>query len=191
MNADVLEILAVAGNLIYLAGAAFQKRWCWVGGGAGSIFYIAVFYFAGLYLESALNGLYALMAVWGWQQWRRDSFADNTGVQAQRLQDFLLHLPFLLFTVFVFGWIFHRYTAAVMPYADAFISVLSVYATWLSIKKYLQHWLWWVFIDAASIVLFLNRKLHLTAGLFFIYTLMAVWGYYSWRKSLENPSSHD
>jgi nicotinamide mononucleotide transporter len=47
-------------------------------------------------------------------------------------------------------------------------------------RKILENWLYWVVIDSASIYLYLDRELYLTALLFLAYIVIAVFGYRQW-----------
>jgi nicotinamide mononucleotide transporter len=80
------------------------------------------------------------------------------------------------------AYYFDRYTTAALPWLDAPITVFSIWATWLVIKKKLENWLFWVLIDALAIYLYYKRNLHLTALLYAMYTILAVVGYYKWRS---------
>jgi len=55
-------------------------------------------------------------------------------------------------------------------------------------RKYLEHWLIWVFVDFFSAVLYALKGLWPTVILFVVYTVMAVLGYVSWKKSLAAES---
>ena len=56
------------------------------------------------------------------------------------------------------------------------------------IKKVLENWLYWIVVDLAAVYLYFSRDLHLTALLFIVYTVIAIFGYISWSKSIKNAS---
>lgn len=68
------------------------------------------------------------------------------------------------------------------PAADAFATALSFLAMWLLSKKYLEQWLIWVVVNSAFVYMQLVAGLYLWAGLFFLYLVVAVMGYFNWRK---------
>ena len=51
-------------------------------------------------------------------------------------------------------------------------------------RKVLENWIYWIVIDATSIFLYLDRGLYLYAGLFVAYLVIAVFGYFGWRRSM-------
>jgi nicotinamide mononucleotide transporter len=53
-------------------------------------------------------------------------------------------------------------------------------------QKKIEHWLIWIAVDALSIGLFIVKGLYPTTLLFFVYTVLAVYGYMEWRKEI-NP----
>jgi nicotinamide mononucleotide transporter len=80
------------------------------------------------------------------------------------------------------GYFFTIYTSSKMPIIDSFTTVFSVIATYMLTKKIIENWLYWVVIDILSIYLYFNRELHLTSLLFILYSIIAIFGYYSWLR---------
>ena len=52
----------------------------------------------------------------------------------------------------------------------------------MTAKKYIENWIYWIFIDALSIILFASREYYLLAFLNFIYIIIAVFGFLKWRR---------
>ena len=65
-----VELAAAALAVAYLALAIKQRRSCWFAAFLSSCLYVLVLFRARLYMEAALNGFYAAMAVYGYRQWR-------------------------------------------------------------------------------------------------------------------------
>jgi len=63
-----------------------------------------------------------------------------------------------------------------------------VITTYLVAKKFLENWLYWIVIDSVSIPLYLDRGLPLTALLFAVYVVIAIAGYFSWKKHLVSDT---
>ena len=49
-------------------------------------------------------------------------------------------------------------------------------------RKILENWIYWIIIDIVSIQLYIGRELYLTGLLFLIYTVIAIYGYFTWVK---------
>ena len=56
-------------------------------------------------------------------------------------------------------------------------------------RKILENWLYWLVIDSASIYLYLERGLTLTAGLFAVYLIIVVFGYRRWLRQYRLQSA--
>ena len=83
------------------------------------------------------------------------------------------------------GFYFATYTNAKMPIVDSFTTVFSIFATYMVAKKILGNWLYWIVIDMVSVYLYFSRDLHLTSLLFMAYTIIAIFGYFSWIKKMK------
>ena len=75
----------VAG-LCYVVLAIRQRRSCWIAGLLSTLAYGVLCQAAGLWLQGALQVVYALLAVLGWWQWRQQPLvaAAANAVAAQR-----------------------------------------------------------------------------------------------------------
>jgi nicotinamide mononucleotide transporter len=69
-----------------------------------------------------------------------------------------------------------------LPIIDSFTTVFSVISTFMLTKKILENWLYWVVIDIVSVYLYFSRELHLTSLLFILYSIIAIFGYFSWLR---------
>ena len=120
------------------------------------------------------------MAFYGYYQWNKN---DSTlQIEQWTTAKHLLILLIGAILTFLMGFYFSIYTNAAMPLVDSFTSVFSVFATYMVTKKVLGNWLYWIVIDAVSVYLYFSRDLHLTSLLFIVYTVIAIFGYFSWLK---------
>ena len=67
---------------------------------------------------------------------------------------------------------------------DAFPTALSLVATFLLGRKYIENWPTWVIVNIVSMALFAYKGLWLTVGLYAVFAVMAVMGCQAWRKVL-------
>jgi nicotinamide mononucleotide transporter len=96
----------------------------------------------------------------------------------------LAGVSLLLFALIWF--ILKNYTDSNVPVADSLATSLSIVATWMLARKILEHWLVWIFVDLFSIGLFWYKELYPTVVLFVVYTIMAVVGYFEWKKDFDS-----
>ena len=207
------EWLAVLLALAYVLLAVRESRWCWPAAFVSTAIYSLLFFDVNLYMESALNVYYLLMAVYGWQQWRPVVSAAtdagnvnlNTDVSSKLSSNkvtsktiivwsWRLHLSLITgisALVFVVGYWLASNTDQDFAYVDSFTTLFAVLTTYMVAKKELHNWLYWIVIDSVSIYLYLEKGFALTAVLFGAYLLIALFGWFKWLQHyhLQNRQS--
>ena len=179
-NWSIIESVAVFFSILYVILALKESIWCWGAAAISVTLYIYICYTAQLYPETGLQVFYLLMAFYGYYQWNKN---DSTlQIQQWTTTKHLLILLLGALLTFLMGFYFTIYTNAAMPLVDSFTTVFSVFATYMVTKKVLGNWLYWIVIDAVSVYLYFSRDLHLTSLLFIVYTVIAIFGYFSWLK---------
>jgi len=179
------EVLAVVLAVVYLVLAIRQNIWCWAAAALSTLLYLFIMFQAKLYMESALQVFYLLMAAYGWYEWRHGG-AGGDALQVTRwpLRFHLIAGLLVLFLVFISGGLLSRYSQAALPFLDSFTTWGAVVATFMVARKVLENWIYWFVIDAVSIGLYFSRELYFTSALFLAYLFMIVVGYHSWRASM-------
>ena len=179
-NWSIIESAAVFFSILYVILALKESIWCWGAAAISVILYIYICYTAQLYPETGLQVFYLFMAFYGYYQWNKN---DSTlQIQQWTITKHLLILLIGAILTFLMGFYFSLYTNAALPLVDSFTTVFSVFATYMVAKKVLGNWLYWIVIDAVSVYLYFSRDLQLTSLLFMGYTIIAIFGYFSWLK---------
>jgi nicotinamide mononucleotide transporter len=181
-NTQPIEWFAVVTSLTYVFLAGKQQISCWIFAFVSSISYVIISYTTLLYVDALLNGMYALLAISGWINWKTKS--DQ---QPIKQLSWKFHGLIVLGSVIlggISGYLLDNYTNQVFPYLDAVLFFLSISATWMITKKILENWIYFIVIDLAMVGIYFNRTLYLSSLLFLLYVLFAVIGYIKWRKEL-------
>lgn len=183
---SMIEWLILILALLYLVLATIENVWCWLFGILASACSVYLCYQGKLFLESGLQVFYVIIGVYGWYKWLHGSPEETElkMVSWSFLKNAYLILVGCLLWI-PFGYIAHRYSTQALPYLDAFITAFSIVATWMTAKKILQNWTFWIIIDALAILLYASRGFYLIALLYAIYTLLAVIGYFQWKKRIQ------
>lgn len=183
------EISAVLLAIGYLLLAVRENIWCWYCAFASTAIYTALFWNVSLLMESALNVYYMGMAIFGWSQWTHGrASGDGLAIQSLSRNQHLVIIVAIGNLSLISGYLLSQYSAAAWPYVDSFTTWASVITTYLVAKKFLENWLYWIVIDSVSIPLYLDRGLPLTALLFAAYVVIAITGYFSWKKHLVSDT---
>ena len=184
MNDETILLIEYAAALLGLVNIAlliFRNVWNFPFGMAMVALYILVFYEERLYAEAGLQVFFFAAQGWGWWLWLRVGGEDSR--VPVRWLDNPSRAVWLAVTAALslnLGWVMHRFTDAVMPYADAGIAGASVAAQILLAFRRIENWLVWIVIDIASIALYLNRGLYPTAGLYGGFLVMSLFGLKEW-----------
>ena len=196
---SIPEIVAVLASLTYVILASREHRGCWPAGMIGSSIYVVVFFQYQLYMDSALNIFYVVMAMYGWLMWKnRQSEIDLVAAAPKNITTIkqwhaIKHInaiAVILLLSALSGFYLDNYTDAAYPYFDSLTTWSSFLATWMVVNKILETWLYWIVIDAASIYLYINKELYFTALLFGLYVIIATYGYLHWKK-LYQKNTHE
>ena len=182
------EWLAVISSILYVFFAVKKKIVCWLFALIASALYIYICFFSRLYVETILQVFYLVMAVVGWLMWQKTQ-GTQKDIKTWTGTQHAVNIFCSLIIAVLLGYIFDTYTGQANPYIDSFTTCYSLAATYMVTKKVLENWLYWIIIDAVSIYLYAARGLELTALLFFLFTVLAVWGYFSWSKQFKSQSA--
>jgi nicotinamide mononucleotide transporter len=180
-----LETIAVVLGIAYLLFAMRENSLCWYCAFISTGIYIWIFGDVSLYMESALNAYYMVMAVYGWYQWQRGGNSSE-GIKLSGLGSKKSSVRHWLSVGFVGSIRAICYRKIPMPECLILIPLLpwgSVITTYMVARKVIENWLYWIVIDSVSIFLYIDRELYQTAGLFALYLVLAVIGYLAWRKA--------
>jgi len=186
-----LELFAFVLTVAMVICNVHEIHWGWPLSLVASLLYARLFFEHQLYGETGINLVFALAALWGWWQWLFG--------RAQRVEDLLAApkgalgiarlprglrlgaLAFWLIGWFVLGQFLARETDSDVPWADAFVTAGSMLGLTLTGRKFIENWPVWFVVNVASVVLFIYKALFLTALLYTLLAVMALWGWQSWR----------
>ncbi|WP_321344303.1 nicotinamide riboside transporter PnuC [uncultured Draconibacterium sp.] len=184
---NYIEILGAILGLAYIVFSIKQNIFTWPTGLLTSALYVVVFFNARLYADMGLQVYYVIISIYGWYFWitGKKQNEKNVAVKTTRkvLWIKLAIVSAALYALLLF--ILNNYTNSDVPHMDSITTSLSIVATWMLARKYLEHWLLWVFIDAFSAGLYVYKGLWATVILFIVYTIMAWLGYVEWKKDLK------
>ncbi len=185
---NYLEVIAVITGIIYVLYTIRVNIFLWLFGTVSSALYIWIFYNEGIYAFGLLYIYYVVMGIYGWIRWAKDAQADETGeTKIIKIPTRLLYITLVvaIAAMYLIYFILSEYTDSDMPVTDAFITTGGMIATWMLTRKYIEQWLVWILADSISMIVMISKGLYPSALLFFIYTVLAILGYFKWRKDLK------
>ncbi len=188
-----VEVIGFVTGALCVWGVARQKIWNWPVGILNNAAFMVLFLGAGLYGETLLQLVFAIIAIYGWIKWSRGASGtagsnDLPIRNATRVEAGTGAAAVVLGTALI-AWLLHAGTNSVVPIPDAFVLAASLVATYAQAKKIFQHWYVWIIIDLVSIPLYISRGLALTAILYIGFLALCLYGLVGWNRirTTEKP----
>jgi nicotinamide mononucleotide transporter len=184
-QAAFLEAIAVFFGLVSVWLAKKEHILVYPTGIVSVIIYIWITHQYQLYGDMGVNTYYLVMSIYGWYFWTRT--VDNqfqVPITKNNHKENLITCT-LAVTSFLIIRFALNFTDSVVPTWDALTTATAVTGMWLMARKKLENWIAWIITDLISIPLYLYKGLPLTGCQFLIFTILATWGYFTWKKQLE------
>lgn len=185
-----IELLGTILGILYIFFSIKQNILTWPTGLLASALYIFVFLNSKLYADMGLQVYYVLISIYGWYFWlkgKKNKDADHVPVKkvSKQLWIKLAAISILIYFAILF---LLNFTDSDIAHLDSLTTALSIVATWMLARKYLEHWLIWIFVDLFSSGMYVYKNLWPTVILFLIYTVMAYVGYVEWKKDYKTQA---
>lgn len=183
-----IELLGAILGILYIFFSIRQSILTWPTGLITSALYIFVFFQSKFYADMGLQVYYVLISIYGWYYWIKGKKTANSSSVAVRQVNKILWIKLIGITIvlyFAILIVLLKFTDSDVPYLDSFTTAMSITATWMLAKKYIEHWLIWIFVDLFSSGLYMYKNLWPTVILFLVYTAMAYLGFMEWKKDIK------
>ncbi len=194
-----LDAFTTVLGLLYIVLEYRASIWLWVVGIVMPALDIVLYWNHGLYGDAGMAVYYTLAAVYGFAVWKfgkrrkvvKTENGENLPVAHMPLR---LYLPTCLF--FAAAWaltwyVLHTFTKSTVPVLDAFTNALSFVGLWALARKYVEQWMFWIVVDVVSCYLYVTKGVPFKAGLYGLYVVIAVAGYFKWKKMAANDAAND
>lgn len=201
----------IVGNLFGFASAVGGMRrrvWAWPVGIIGNALLFTVFmgvWFVNpqehsLFGQAARQVFFIVVSVYGWWQWSRSRRSRASGSPAitprwASRAERLSYLGFWLGAVVIAQWIFAAVGAGWEAprwyfWADAWIFVGSIVATYAMARGWNDFWLAWIAVDLVGVPLLWHGGYYPSAVMFVVYGALVLWGFTVWLKAskVEAPT---
>lgn len=188
---QTIEIIGAVIGIIYLILEYKANKWLWPVGVLMPAVYVWIFFQSKFYADMGINIYYFFASIYGWIRWNRGKDEQNELPIGHTPTRYVLPLAVvgvILFSVIAFVLV--RFTDSPVPYGDAFTTALSILAMWMLAQKYVEQWWLWFAVNVVSCGLYVWKGLYPTAGLFAVYSVISVFGYYKWKRMAgEKPET--
>lgn len=142
-----------------------------------------------LYAEATLNVYYFIMSVYGWYHWARKSDQTEVHISKAGRKDWVVTIAIAAIGWGLFYVLLANFSNSDVPVIDAFVSATACSGMWLLARRKLENWILLNVSNLVAIPLLFHKHLVPTALLTIFLFIVAVMGYFSWKKQLERQVS--
>lgn len=187
---SILEALGVIFGLLSVWFAKRENILVFPTGIISVLIYVYLCFNTRLYADMGINGYYFVMSVYGWYYWSRKDASDHqTPVTRNSKTDWIWTISILVISFIILSQLLLHLTDSDVPIIDALTTAIFFVGMQLMAKKKIENWLAWIIGDFISIPLYYYKGLVLTSFQFFIFFIIAILGYISWKKTLDQSKT--
>ena len=184
-----LEIVAMIFGLLSVWYAKKDNILVFPTGLVSTSIYVYLLWKWVLWGDMMINGYYFIMSIYGWYHWTRKKgdvveFPISVISRTEKRMSLIIFIFTVTFVVLVYHY-FDKFTTW-YAYVDTFLTGIFLVGMWLMAKRKIENWLYWIIGDIISIPLYFSKGFTFTSFQYLIFTIVAIYGYLEWKKSLNN-----
>lgn len=184
----VLEIIAVIFGFLSVWFSKQENILVYPTGIISTVIYVYLLWEWKLLGDMMINFYYSTMSIYGWYVWTRKDSSDHyipvtTMTVREKKWSVLIFLGTVLFTFLVYtGFDKWDHWSA---YVDTLTTAIFFVGMWLMARKKLENWIYWIIGDIISVPLYFHKGLTFTSFQYLLFTIIAIYGYFAWKKNLS------
>ncbi|NKE08957.1 MULTISPECIES: nicotinamide riboside transporter PnuC [Kocuria] len=193
------EVLGNVFGLLSALGGMRRKIWAWPVGIIGNVLLFTVFMGAvfgspnpvNLLGQAGRQVMFIAVAIYGWIRWQQSRGSGKAAVTprwASGRERILLVVLLILGTV-VLTPIFRALGSYEPVWADAWIFMGSVVATWGMARGWTEFWLVWVAVDIVGVPLLISAGYWASAAMYLFYGAFTLIGFFVWWRVQRKESA--
>ena len=187
----VLEFLAFIFGIISVIYAKKENILVYPTGIICTVITIYLLYRAQYFGDMMMNVYYSIMSIYGWWNWSR--VKDNhyiVLISKTNKKEYLIASFFFLLTIGITFFVYKMNldSLEIPNYIDIFTSGIFFTAMWLMANKKIESWIFWIVGDIITIPLYSYRGLGILSLQYLIFLILAIQGYYEWKKTLNKQN---
>jgi nicotinamide mononucleotide transporter len=182
---DALQWIATVTGVAEVLLARVNSILLYPAGIISTLLTIYILYAYGLYADSLLNGYYMVMSIYGWWYWmkKKDQPAVPISICSRRDWSIVGGIVGIGFAVLYI--LLKKLTPSTVPVWDAWVSATAWAGMWLLARRKVENWILLNVSNIFAIPLLFYKQLPLFAVLTIILFIVAVFGYFDWRKKYK------
>jgi nicotinamide mononucleotide transporter len=185
-SVTVVELIGFAAGALCIVGVTRRSLWGWAASILNALVTGLALVGVELYVDAALQAVFALLGVYGWVAWRRGMRgAGARSIRRASARQLAYGVVFTAIGTVIVAYLLTTETDAAVPWATAFALAASLLATWAQARKIFEHWWVWIAANAALLALYAASGLWVAAALLAVLLLLRVRGLVVWTRALR------
>ena len=180
-----LEITAIILGFLSVWFSKNNNIWVYPTGMISTSIYVYLLFYWGLIGDMLINAYYFSVSIYGWYFWTRFNNGITTNpiskMNKNEYKTSLVLFVFAIIFIFIVYNVFSMWNN-VVAYVDTITTAIFFVGMWLMARRKIENWLFWIVGDIISIPLYLYKGLALTSFQYLVFTLIAIAGYFAWKK---------
>lgn len=211
----LIEFIAALFGIISVFYAKKENILVYPTGIISTVLYVYLLAQWNLYGDLIINIYYTLMSVYGWYVWGKVVNGSQHHIPISRTSatDKLITTGIFIFTSIFVIYVYRHFNVMpnnlnlsesvayaisnmtsgdlndfrkITPFLDTFTTGIFFAGMWLMANKKLENWTLWIAGDLVSIPLYFVKGYGFTGIQYFIFLILAILGYFEWKKHLNN-----
>ncbi|MCS5710018.1 nicotinamide riboside transporter PnuC [Candidatus Berkiella aquae] len=166
------------------------RRLAWLVGIFAITLNVTLYWQKGIYGHLILEGIYFISMLYGWFQWSAKATSKpSRAIRYLSWKEISYYALLAASGIILMAQTLSAHTDSTIPYWDASTTILSLIAQWLLCIKIIHCWILWFIVDVLVALLQLYKGLPFHSAVHWLYLIMAVVGYYRWRKLFHQQTT--
>ena len=187
----LLELFAVTMNIFSVIYAKRNSILVYPTGLIGTGIFVYILYNFSLLGDMIINFYFVLMSIYGWYYWaqRKDGEVMHNVSRTSTKEYYIiliLGITSLLSIYFIYS--FYDKWDSWTAYVDTITTAIFFVAMYLMARRKVESWIFWIIGDIITIPLYFYKGLTISSIQYLIFLILAILGYISWKKILNNST---
>lgn len=182
VNIELLTTIVLALNVFM---CALNTKWNWPIGIVGVTMYgLSAWFLWGLYSDAVLQIFYFITGFYGWWYWwKGGENKSEAKITDLNFIGWVITIGSIVAGTYFVGFFLDVKTDSVVPYIDAYTTVVCLIAQILLMLRNRSAWILWVVANIAYVYMFQIKGLDKLSILYVAFIANAMFGFFVWTRA--------
>jgi len=180
------EFMVFCFGIISVYFAKKENIWVYPTGLVATLITVYLLYQAAYFADMTINVYFSIMSIYGWYRWIPNAQLPVLKISRTTIREKFIGFGLFVLTMFItyLVYVFFEYKLEIPNYIDIFTSGIFFTAMWYMALKKIENWTLWIIGDCIAVPLYAYRGLGMLSLQYFIFSIMAIVAYLSWKTYL-------